>query len=62
MTPTLETLKAMIEEYQGIPLTDDELKRVLPEIEVYVRGAEQLRALDLAAVVSGRLVRVQEGE
>ena len=62
MTPTLETLKAMIEEYQGIPMTEDELKRALPEIEIYVRGAEQLRALDLAAVVSGRLVRVQEGQ
>ena len=62
MTPKLETLKALIEEYQGIPLSDEELKRVLPEIEVYVRGVEQLRKLDLSAVVSGRLVRAQEGE
>ncbi len=62
MTPTLETLKALIEDYQGIALSDEELKRVLPEIEVYVRAVEQLRKLDLSAIVSGRLVRVQEGE
>lgn len=62
MVLTHETLKAMIREYQGFPLSDEELERLRPELENYCRAVEQLRALDLAAVFSGRLLRVQEGE
>ena len=60
MTPARETLQAMIDDYQGIPLSDDELARVLPELENYMRAVEQLRALDLSAVVSSRLLRALE--
>lgn len=55
-----ETLKAMIAAYGGIPLSDAELELVRPELENYVAAAEQLRALDLSAVFSGRLLRVAE--
>lgn len=62
MVLTRETLKAMIREYQGFPLSDEELERVLPELENYCQAVEQLRALDLSAVFSSRLLRVREGE
>ena len=62
MTPSRETLKAMIEDYGAIPLSDDELEQMRPELENYFRAVEQLRALDLSAVFSSRLLRVQEGQ
>ena len=62
MVLTRETLKAIIRDYHGFPLSDEELERVRPELENYCRAVEQLRALDLSAVFSGRLLRVQEGE
>lgn len=57
-----ETLKAMIRDYQGFPLSDYELELVRPELENYLRAVEQLRELDLSAVFSSRLLRVREGE
>jgi hypothetical protein len=56
-----ETLKAMIRDYQGFPLSDAELERLWPELDAYLQAIEQLRALDLSAVFSSRLLRVQEG-
>jgi hypothetical protein len=60
MTLSRETLKAIIHDYQGIPLSDDELERVRPELENYLRAAGQLRGLDVSAVFSSRLLRVRE--
>ena len=56
-----ETLQAMIRSYHGFALTDDELGLVRPELEHYLREVEKLRELDLADVLSGRLLRAQEG-
>ena len=56
-----ETLQAMIEAYHGFALTDDELELVRPELESYLKEVEKLRELDLASVMSGRLLRAQEG-
>jgi hypothetical protein len=56
------TLQAMIRSYHGFALTDDELELVRPELENYLREVEKLRELDLADVLSGRLLRAQEGE
>jgi hypothetical protein len=42
-------------------MTDDELDMVRPELEHYLREVEKLRELDLADVLSGRLLRAQEG-
>ena len=57
-----ETLQAMIHSYHGFALTDDELELVRPELESYLAEVEKLRDLDLANVMSGRLLRVQEEE
>ena len=57
-----ETLKAMIRDYQGLPLSDDELNLIQPELDTYLQAIVQLQKLDLATVFSSRLLRVQEGE
>ena len=57
-----ETLQAIIQSYHGFALTDDELEMVRPELENYLKAVEKLRELDLASVLSGRLLRTQEGE
>jgi hypothetical protein len=56
-----ETLKAMIRDYQGFPLSDDELDLIQPELDNYLQAIDQLQELDLATVFSSRLLRVQEG-
>jgi hypothetical protein len=56
-----ETLKAMIRAYQGFPLSDDELELIRPELDNYLQAIETLQELDLSAVFSSRLLRVQEG-
>ena len=61
MTIANETLQAMIQSYYGFTLTDDEIALIRPELENYFKEVEQLRTLDLANVLSGRLLRAQEG-
>ena len=60
MPVSKETLKAMIRDYQGLPISDEELDKVLPEIENYLDAAAQLDELDLSDVMSARLYRAQE--
>ncbi len=57
-----ETLQAMIQSFNGFELTDEELERVRPELDNYVKEMEKLRQLDLSGVMSSRLIRAQEGE
>jgi hypothetical protein len=61
MTLSIATLKAMIHAYHGFPLSDEELERIRPELESYLAEAEQLRELELADVMSARLLRAHEG-
>ena len=55
-----DTLRLMIRSYDGFELSDDELERVRPELDNYMREAAKLRDLDLADVMSARLFRAQE--
>ena len=61
MSISHETLKAMLRDYQGFPLSDAELELIQPELENYLEAIEKLQELDLSAVFSSRLLRVQEG-
>jgi hypothetical protein len=61
MTLSGETLKAIIRDYQGFELSDEELERVRLELDSYLAEVERLRELDLAAVMSARLLRAHEG-
>jgi hypothetical protein len=62
MALSLETLKAMMRDYQGVPLSDAELELIRPELDNYLAAVDALRDLDLSQVLSARLLRVQEGE
>jgi hypothetical protein len=57
-----ETLQAMIRDYHGVVLSDEELELVRPELDNYVAEMEKLRELDLSNIMSARLLRAQEGE
>jgi hypothetical protein len=61
MALSIATLKAMIREYRGFDLSEAELERIQPELESYLAEAESLRELDLANVMSARLLRAHEG-
>ncbi len=56
-----ETLKAMIRDFHGFALSDEELQLIRPELENYLRELEKLRDLDLSSVMSGRLLHADEG-
>ena len=56
-----ETLKAMIRDFHGFELSDDELELIRPELDSYLDEIERLRDLDLSRVFSGRLLSVDEG-
>lgn len=57
-----ETLKAMIRDYGGFELSDEELEIVRVEVDTYTAEMEKLKELDLSGVMSSRLLRVQEGD
>jgi hypothetical protein len=61
MALSIELLKAMIRDYHGVSLSDEELERVRPELEQYLVEVEKLRELDLSTVLSARLLRADEG-
>ncbi len=53
-----DTLKAIIRDYQGFDLTDEELELVRPEIDFYLAELAKLDGLDLSDVMSSRLIRL----
>jgi Asp-tRNA(Asn)/Glu-tRNA(Gln) amidotransferase C subunit len=55
-----ETLKAIIRDYQGLEMTDDELEIMRPELDSYLAEVEKLRELDLSSVLSARLLQARE--
>ena len=55
-----ETLKAMIRDYNGLQLSDEELELVRPELETYFSELTKLESLDLSDTLSGRLMRLPE--
>jgi hypothetical protein len=61
MALSRETLKAMMRDYQGFELSDEELERIRPELDAYLAEVERLRDLDLSQVMSVRLLRAHEG-
>ena len=55
-----ETLKAMIRDYNGLDLSDEELELVRPELESYLAELKKLEDLDLSDVFSGRLMNISD--
>ena len=56
-----ETLKAIIREFHGFDLSEAELEMIRPEIDNYLAAVESMDGLDLSNVMSGRLLKVDEG-
>ena len=56
-----DTLKAIIRDYHGFDLTEEEMELVRPELDSYLAEVEKLRELDLSSVMSSRLLRAKEG-
>ena len=61
MALATETLKAMMRDFQGFDLSDEDFELVRPELESYLAELQRLRGLDLANVMSARLLRAHEG-
>ena len=57
-----ETLKAMIRDYNGLDLSDEELELVRPELDIYFEELKKLESLDLSDSFSGRLMQLPEGQ
>ncbi len=57
-----ETMRAIIRDYQGIELSDDELELVRPEVDSYIEAMAEIAGLELSGVMSSRLLRAAEGE
>jgi len=55
-----ETLKAMIRDYNGLELSDEEIELARPELESYFAELEKLQNLDLSDMFSGRLMDISE--
>ena len=55
-----ETLKAMIRDFNGLELSDEELELVRPELESYLIELKKLEDLDLSDVFSGRLMHLPD--
>ncbi|MYC30655.1 MAG: hypothetical protein F4X65_11305 [Chloroflexi bacterium] len=56
-----ETMQAIIREYGGFELSDEELDLVQPEVDGYLEAMAGTANLDLSDVMSSRLLRVAEG-
>ena len=55
-----ETMKAMIRDFHGFEISDEELDLVAPALNGYLADVEMLRDLDLSDVMSGRLIHADE--
>ena len=56
-----ETMQAIIREYGGFELSDEELELVQPEVDGYLEAMAGIAGLELADVMSSRLFRAAEG-
>ena len=56
-----ETMKAMIRDFHGFEISDEELDMVALALNGYLADVEMLRDLDLSDVMSGRLIHADEG-
>ena len=54
-------MEAIIRDYHGFELSDEEITLIRPEIDNYLAEAQKLIDLDLSDVMSSRLLRASEG-
>ena len=56
-----ETMRAIIREFGGFELSDEELEQVRPEVDSYIEAMAEIAELDLSDTMSSRLLRAAEG-
>jgi hypothetical protein len=56
-----ETMQAIIREYGGFELSDEELDLVQPEVDGYLEAMVGIADLNLTDIMSSRLLRAAEG-
>ena len=61
MSISKETMQAIIREYGGFELSDEELDLVRPEVDGYLEAMAATADLDLSDLMSSRLLRAAEG-
>jgi hypothetical protein len=59
MPVTKEVLKAMLEAYGGIPMSDEELEKAVGPVNGYLEQVEAIKDLDTSAVYSGRVIHLE---
>lgn len=62
MNITPATLRAMLDEFGGIPMTDEELQQVAPVVEAFVAEFSRLTELDLGDIDSALQMHADDGE
>ena len=61
MKVSADTLRAILSEFGGIPMSDAELARVAPVVEAFVAEFSRLNELDLGDVDSALQMRADDG-
>lgn len=56
-----DTLRAILREYDGIPMSDAELEKVAPAVSAFVAEFSRLAELDLATAFSALQMRADDG-
>ncbi len=61
MAVSPQTLRAILNDYGGIEMTDEELAKVAPAVEAFVAEFSRLGELDLSNVYSALQLRADDG-
>jgi len=61
MTISPDTLRAILREYGGIPMSDEEIEKVAPAVSAFVAEFSRLQDLDLTDVYSALQLRAEDG-
>ena len=57
MAVTQETLRRMIDEMGLVPVSDEEMERIVPMLDHFLEGVQKLRDLDLSEVPGAHVFR-----
>jgi hypothetical protein len=61
MAISVDTLRAVLNEYGGVEMSDEELAQVAPIVQAFVAEFSRLRELDLTDTYSALQLRADDG-
>lgn len=59
MAVTKEVLKAMLEAYGGIPMSDEELEAAVKVVDGYLMQVDTAKDVDTSSVYAGRVIHLE---